>query len=320
MAQCEDGNLSMQLCQGRAGHWRRNLKGDAAFSSFVPADLQSIEIDDDAQLAEKRAGAELALDELRKAHAAFDEEACDAFTHALLEREVAASWELSSNRMTAPPLFSMASGDAAPFDISTVLRAPEDADEIGHLMESTQYAMDPFDDLPISRRLLTRAHFLATQGPRYEKKYPGEVRRSPNWMGEADAPLSKAKIVFPVDDDLDHALSRLEQYIHYDERDPHLVKIALAHYQFEVIHPFIDANGRMGRLLSNLMLIDAEKTPQIALPLSEALNTHASTYYGLLELVETKGAYEEWVAFFMDVIREASLQATEMAANATAYL
>lgn len=295
----------------RAGRWRTNLKGGAAFESFVPADLQSVEIAYNDDLATRLAEAEVELGNLRAAYATLSEEERAALAQTLLDREATSSCELAADRAPAMPVFGSGDGALPIIDTNALLHAPEDKDEIEHLKEAMQYAADPFDGLPLSRRLLTRAHFLATQGPRYEKKYPGEVRRSPNWMGEPDAPLSKAKIVFPTGDDLDYALARLEHYIHEDRRHPELVKVALAHYQFEVIHPFIDANGRIGRLLTNLMLANANRIPPVMLPISDTLNIYAGRYYELLELVETEGAYEQWVSFFLGVIREAAAQAAK---------
>lgn len=295
--------------RSRAGHWRTNLKGEAAFDSFVPTDLQDVHLSYDADLAGKLAEAEFALGNLREAYASLGEEERGAAAQALLAREASASWKLSSDRAPEMLLFGNVDSGAPPLDIGMLLHSPEDRKEIEDLKEAMGYAMEPFDGLPISRRLLSRAHFLATQGRRYEKKYPGEVRRSPNWMGKPGASLLQAKFVFPTGDDLERALSRLEQYIHDEGPHPELVKVVLAHYQFEVVHPFIDANGRIGRMLTNLMLIEAKRIPLLAFPLSDALRTRASEYYGLLERVEIEGDYEGWVLFFLGVIQQAAEQA-----------
>ncbi len=296
--------------RSRAGRWRTNLKGEAAFDSFVPTDLQDVGLSYDANLAGKLAEAEFALGNLREAYASLGEGERDAVAQALLDREASASWELAADRTPAMPLFGNAGSGAPLLDISMILRSPEDREEIENLKEAMLYAMEPFDGLPISRRLLSRAHFLVTQGRRFAKKYPGEVRRSPNWMGEPGASLSRAKFVFPAGDDLERALSRLEQCIHDEGPHPELVKVALAHYQIEVAHPFVDANGRIGRMLTNLMLIEAKRIPSLAFPLSDALLTCASEYYELLERVETEGDYEGWVLFFLDIIQQAAEQAS----------
>lgn len=360
-----DAPASASVNPDRAGRWRSNLSGEAAFDSFVPVDLQDVTIEYDGALASRLANAEFELGNLREAYAALDDESRIAVAGKLADREASASWNLSAGKTVASPIMG---GNLFPaLSPIAVFRAPEDQAEVDNLREAIGYAMDPFDDLPVSRRLLSRAHFLVTQGPRYEKKYPGEVRWSPAWMGEADAPLAKASFVFPAADDLEHGISQLEHFIHGDEgrgfgevdnsveagapsevggpldlggmlvsggfgrpgdkpdqpssagrndERPVLEKVALAHYQFLVLHPFIDGNGRVARILTNLMLRDAGFTAGLVLPVAEVLGIRAKEYHDLVEGVEKSGDYEAWVGFFLDVIRNAAVLATGVAREA----
>ena len=288
---------------GRAGGWRRNLKGEAAFSSFVPAPLQDVQVRYDGVLASRLSRAEFALGRLTGLFESLDAEQREAAVGKLRRLEAEASWDLSAGRIRpAITAFQVFGGDGRNVNERDEL----DIAEIGHLEEAVAYAVAPFDGLPLSRRLLTRAHFLMTQGPRYEKKYPGEVRRSPTWLGRPESTLSTASFVFPMQEDMDEALAQLERYIHDDTREPELVRVALAHYQFEVIHPFIDGNGRIGRLLSQLMLIEAGQLPADILLLSAALKDRAEEYYTALERVERFGAYEEWIGFFAIIVADAA--------------
>lgn len=136
--------------RSRAGHWRTNLKGEAAFDSFVPTDLQDVHLSYDADLAGKLAEAEFALGNLREAYASLGEEERGAAAQALLAREASASWKLSSDRAPEMLLFGNVDSGAPPLDIGMLLHSPEDRKEIEDLKEAMGYAMEPFDGLPIS--------------------------------------------------------------------------------------------------------------------------------------------------------------------------
>lgn len=293
------------------------MKGEAAFESFVPMHLQDVELAWTAKLAREIAETEFALGRLTGAFEALSAERQGEIVEAAIAEEAESSWKLAMGR-------DIGVAAALPFEIiveteeGELLRADElnaldklDSQEIEDLAAAMRYALDPLDDLPISRRLLENAHYLMTQSPRYAKRYPGEFRRSPNWIAGPGATLTTARFVPPVDEDMLEAFSRLEHFIHTPTDVPVLVRIALVHYQFEMIHPFIDGNGRIGRILTMLMLLEAGQIPAAILPLSDVLRERAAGYYASIERVEFEGDYEGRVHFFLMVIRVAAERATE---------
>lgn len=296
----------MDVLKNRAGHTKRNLSGEAAFHSFVPVDLKAITIEWTSALAKTLAETEHALGALSGHFEALSDEEKGAFVETMLESELDSSWNLSAGRKVGmvEDLFEDL------IDLDDELDAL-DEQEVSDLKRACEYLLEPFDDLPTSKRLLENAHYLMSQSPRYEKKYPGEFRRSPNWIARPDETLATARFVPPMSEDMTAAFSALERYIHDANDEPALARIALAHYQFEMLHPFIDGNGRIGRLLSMRMLIEEGQIPAPILPLSNVLRERAGGYYGNLELVEREGDYEAWVAFFLGALRDAAKRALE---------
>lgn len=278
----------------RSGLVRRNLHGEAAFDSFVPTPLNDVEIRYDEAVAWNLADAEFAFGQLTRAFASLCGEDQARVVKRLRREEAEASWRLACGQPSSGPGLLL----------GQPLLAPADRSEIDDLEEALGYAADPFDGLPLSRRLLSNAHYLMAQGPRYEKRYPGEFRSSPNWIGSPGSTLSTASFVPPAGCDMDEAFSQLEQYIHQRGGAPALVRASLAHYQFEVIHPFIDGNGRIGRMLAQLMLVEESKLAGDFLQLSAALLDRADEYYARIEAVERCGDYEGWLAFFLSALRE----------------
>ena len=175
-----------------------------------------------------------------------------------------------------------------------------------NLNEASVYALEALDELPLSGRLLRNAHYLMCRSERYEKKYPGEFRISPVWIGRKNEGLQQALFVPPVEEDLTASFAELERYIHYEETEHVLVRAALIHYQFETIHPFIDANGRAGRLLNLLFLMDQGVLRQPVLQFSDILRRRPVAYYRQLQHVHDTGEYEPWVVFFLNALREAA--------------
>ena len=149
-------------------------------------------------------------------------------------------------------------------------------------------------------------HYLVAHSPRYEKKYPGEYRTSPVWIGRVGSDLRTAQFVAPVEEDMIPAITDLENYINYDTSAHPLVQAALIHYQFEAIHPFIDCNGRVGRILNTFFLIERGILKHPVLPLSESLKRVAAQYYVLLQEVSDTGNYDGWVKFFLRMIVDAA--------------
>jgi Fic family protein len=174
-------------------------------------------------------------------------------------------------------------------------------------------------DLPLSLRLLREIHGILLQRGRGAEKMPGEFRRSQNWIGGTRP--GNAQFIPPPPEHLMDCLDRFERFLHVDAEElPILVKAGLAHVQFETIHPFLDGNGRVGRLLITLMLCADGVLEEPLLYLSLYLNRHRETYYDLLQQVRLRGAWETWLEFFLDGVAETATQAATSAKSALRLL
>ncbi|HRA46763.1 MAG TPA: Fic family protein [Thermomicrobiales bacterium] len=187
---------------------------------------------------------------------------------------------------------------------------PKDVDEVVNYVAAMNYGLERLATLPISVRLLRELHGILMRGGRGSNMTPGEIRTSQNWIGPAGAPLALATFVPPSPTDLTAALSNLEHFLHVEDDLPYLVKVGLAHAQFETIHPFLDGNGRIGRLLITFLLCQAEILAKPVLYLSWYLKRHRSEYYERLQAIRDDGAWEAWLMFFFRGIAESSIEAS----------
>ena len=179
----------------------------------------------------------------------------------------------------------------------------DDVEEVVNYIKALKYGLRRLTKLPMSVRLIKEMHAILMQGARGAGKHPGEVRRSQNWIGPPGSTLTDARFVPPPSQEAKEALGDLERYMHSSKQHP-LVTCALIHYQFETIHPFLDGNGRLGRLLITLFLSWKEVLSQPLLYLSYYLKRNKQEYFDRLEWVREKGDYEQWVEFFVDGIIE----------------
>ena len=182
----------------------------------------------------------------------------------------------------------------------------KDTEEIVNYIKATNYAFKRLEELPLCMRLIKETHSILLSGVRGNEKSPGEFRKSQNWIGYAGCTLNTASFVPPAPCEMEKSLSDLEKYIHEDSFIPNLIKIALIHYQFETIHPFLDGNGRMGRLLIVLFLKERGLIEYPVLYLSYFFKKNRNRYYELLNNVRVKGEFEEWIKFFIKGICEIS--------------
>lgn len=182
----------------------------------------------------------------------------------------------------------------------------KDTEEIVNYIKATNYAFKRLEELPLCMRLIKETHSILLSGVRGNEKSPGEFRKSQNWIGYAGCKLNTASFVPPAPGEMEKSLTDLEKYIHEDSFIPNLIKIALIHYQFETIHPFLDGNGRMGRLLIVLFLKERGLIEYPVLYLSYFFKKNRNRYYELLNNVRVKGEFEEWIKFFIKGICEIS--------------
>lgn len=190
--------------------------------------------------------------------------------------------------------------------------ANDDTAEVRRYLEATEQAYDLARTLPITQRLILKVHATLLEGVRGDEKSPGEFRRSPVWVGRAGATPDTAMFVPPLPEHLGDLLSDWERFVNDDGRVlPVLVQAALMHYQFETIHPFLDGNGRIGRLLINLLLTDRGRLTVPLLYLSSYFESHRNEYYERLQAVRETGDVEGWLLFFVKAVRAQASDAVE---------
>ncbi|NKY20484.1 Fic family protein [Tsukamurella spumae] len=203
--------------------------------------------------------------------------------------------------------------------LSDVFQSEIDADsdndetaEVRRYLAATTQAYDLAKTLPITQRLILKVHATLLEGVRGEEKSPGEFRRSPVWVGRAGATPDTAMFVPPLPEHLGELLSDWEKFVNDDGRAlPALVQAAMMHYQFETIHPFLDGNGRIGRLLINVLLKDRGRLPVPLLYLSSYFESHRSQYYERLQAVREDGDISAWLLFFIKAVRAQANDAVE---------
>jgi Fic family protein len=179
----------------------------------------------------------------------------------------------------------------------------DDWQEVNNYVTAMTEAIDQLARLPLSCRLLRGAHQVLMQGVRGQHKDPGQFRRSQNWIGGAS--IRDAVLVPPPPHLVPELMSDLEAFWHNQNiKVPHLVRVAISHYQFETIHPFLDGNGRIGRLMIPLYLISVRLLAKPTLYLSDYLKTHREAYFNALATVRAEKSFVQWVKFFLTAVRD----------------
>lgn len=180
-----------------------------------------------------------------------------------------------------------------------VKQNPDDLQEVQNYITALDYGLNRLRELPLSLRLIKEIHEHLMQGVRGSHATPGEFRHSQNWIGSPGCTLNTAKFVPPPPDNLMDCLGELEKFLH-DRQLPPLIHIAFCHYQFEAIHPFLDGNGRVGRLLIMLLLIEQKMLPSPLLYLSAFFEATRDEYYKQLYNVSSAGTWREWLIYFLN--------------------
>ena len=221
------------------------------------------------------------------------------FLYGFVRKEAVITSQIEGTQVTLP--------DIVTYEATDRTERPEDVQEVCNYMAALAHARGQLSDtngLPLSVRLLREAHRILMRGARGADKLPGEVRRSQNWIGGSRP--GNARFVPPPPEDVPDVLAALERWWHADSDLPPLVRAGLAHVQFETIHPFLDGNGRIGRLLIALLIEHWGLLDQPLLYLSVAFRRAQPEYYARLAAVRTEGDWEGWTRFFLECVREAA--------------
>ncbi len=190
-----------------------------------------------------------------------------------------------------------------------------DVQEVSNYVTALEYGIERLKTLPLSLRLVGELHGHLMQGVRGDHATPGEFRRSQNWIGPAGSTLTTAEYVPPPTEQMMDLLGNWEVFMHERESMPDLVQCALMHEQFEAIHPFLDGNGRVGRLLVTLFLLERGRLSQPLLYLSSFIEAHRQEYYDLLQRVRTHGDWPAWIRWFLKGIEVTAKDAAKRAAR-----
>ena len=174
-----------------------------------------------------------------------------------------------------------------------------DVREVSNYVKALEYGLNRLRDLPLSLRLIREIHGILLERVRGQRQTPGEFRRSQNWVGPPGCTLMDATYVPPPVDEMRNALDRFEKYLHAKSDLPPLIRLALIHYQFEAIHPFLDGNGRVGRLLVTLLLCSEGLLPEPLLYLSAFFERYRDEYYRRLLEVGQRGKWKDWIIYFL---------------------
>jgi Fic family protein len=295
------------------GRYQLTDVGGEEIRAFVPVPLPPSRpaLILDERLTALNAIASAAVDRL--AVAGFMVPSADWFLYGFVRKEAVISSQIEGTQATLK--------DVLTFEATHTTNRPDEVRQVCNYVDALSYARREIarsQGLPLSIRLLCAAHKRLMRGVRGADKQPGEIRTSQNWIGGTRP--GNARFVPPPADAVPAALSALERWIHKDDALPPLVRAGLAHVQFETIHPFLDGNGRIGRLLIALLIEHWELLRSPLLYLSLAFNRRREEYYRRLSAVRTDGDWENWTAYFLECVREAADDGVATAAHLFALL
>ncbi len=286
----------------RAGRYVGQING---YRAFIPVSLPpapAIDFDDDLLVLLSQA--DRALGRLDGASELLPDP--DLFVHMYVRREAVLSSQIEGTQASLVDLLQFESERAR-------ARTPDDSAEVANYVRAMNHGLARLDELPVSLRLIREIHGVLLKEVRGAERTPGEFRTSQNWVGASDSTLANASHVPPPPHEMQRALGDLEAFLHGRDPLPVLVKVGLVHAQFETIHPFLDGNGRVGRLLITFLLCQADVLKRPLLYLSYYLRRHRTEYYNRLQAVRDHGDWEGWLRFFLEGVRVVSMDATDTA-------
>lgn len=293
----------MLPCNSRAG---KTIQQSTGYVSYQPAALPPTPpLAFDAEMIQLLSEADLALGKLAGIAELLPNP--DLFVAMYVRKEAVLSSQIEGIQCTLDEVLEQ---EASETGVQT-----KDIGEVVNYVHAMNYGISRLSSLPLSLRLLREVHGQLLAGVRGENKDPGEFRKSQNWIGPQGCTLASATFVPPALPDMDQALDNLEKFLHERDSLPLTIQCALVHAQFETIHPFLDGNGRLGRLLVALLLHERSVLKQPLLYISLYLKANRREYYDRLTDVRTKGDWEGWVKFFLAGIALVSKNAATTAQN-----
>jgi len=283
----------------QTGTYKETVAGGERVRAFVPHPLPPADppLELDEQLARTLSDATAAVERLGVAGAMVP--SADWFLYGFVRKEAVISSQIEGTQATLVDLLE--------FEATSKAERPDDVEEVCNYVDALSWARRELSrpkGLPLSARLLCGAHKRLMRGVRGANRQPGAIRRSQNWIGGTRP--GNARLVPPPADEVSAALSALEKWLHKRDPLPPLVRAGLAHVQFETIHPFLDGNGRIGRLLITLLLEQWHVLDAPLLYLSLAIKRHQREYYDRLQAVRVDGDWEGWTTFYLECVREAA--------------
>ena len=291
----------------RAGTYKKNLSGKMAFNSFVPAVLPPnppIELNNEIVEILVKANRQITLLEGISSRMPN----IDLFISMYVRKEALMSSQIEGTQATLEDVL----------DPMLENNTNRPVGDVVNYIKATDFAINRLKELPLCNRLIKEAHKVLLAGVRGQNKCPGEFRHSQNWIGGAGSTLQNARYIPPSVEDMQQAMSDLEKYINAEDNLDVLIRAGLIHYQFETIHPFLDGNGRIGRLLITLFLMEQNVLTTPALYISYFLKKNRIEYYDRMSEVRLKGNYEQWIKFFLEAVYESAKDAVETIDKLTA--
>jgi Fic family protein len=298
----EQAMQTEQMSPTRAGKYVQQMEG---YRAFIPALLPPAQpVLMDAELARLLSEADYAVGRLDGVATVLPNP--NLFVAMYVKQEAVFSSQIEGTQSTLE--------DVLEYELDAKAGArSRDVKEVVNYVRAMQYGLERLDKLPLSLRLIREIHAELLKGVRGGERTPGEFRRSQNWIGPAGCTLATAEFVPPPPHEMQAAMDNLEKFLHDRTSLPTLVQCGLAHCQFETIHPFLDGNGRIGRLLITFLLCERGILQRPLLYLSIYLKVRRSEYYDRLTAVRQSGDWEGWLKFFLRGIAEVSQSATETA-------
>ncbi len=284
----------------RSGRYISNMAGEVAYQSFCPAPLPpkpALDISTDILCLLIEASRN--LQKLDVASQLIP--STELFVSMYVRKEALLSSQIEGTQCTLEDVLD------PELDINTNL----DVADVINYVKATQYALGQLKKLPICNRLLKSIHAVLMEGVRGQEKNPGEFRRSQNWIGPTGCSLKDARYIPPNVEDMNESMSALEKYINENQEYDPLIQSALIHYQFETIHPFLDGNGRISRLLILLYLMNQKLLSKPVIYVSYFLKRNQIEYYDRISEVRRSGNYEQWVKFFLEAVNTAASDAVK---------